>query len=581
MHTGGAALDGYLALSIPFVASWLLMRQTRLRTGAAIILLALGAYAGLTTFSRGLYAAYAVAALIIASFLINTALKKSSVNWWRCLGGSIFAALIVYGLVDVFASSGYRGLAAALILLLAAAVLAARTIPWKLLPATLLCAIAIEIVFGAVLSFNDSSTGIVKPPYLLFMLSSLTFGAAAGARGRAASPLLIAFCCLALSTTWVAVHWGGPKALAPIGLIVIIAVALVVWNATAGVNRWQVDRSSLAMVAAGAVVLALVIPISGSYYASERFGSTGEDLQVRVRHWSQTLNMMERDAQTQIFGMGLGKFPITYFWRNPSGDVPGSLRYVDEVNNRYVQLTAPQYARGYGEVLRLLQRLPIRPGTRYVLALDIRRNTDKAVLQVQICERLLLYTQNCVAAPLRLLAPDRHWQHYTVKLDSASLGAEAWPLRAPTQLEISTDGAHSSLDIDNISLREENSDSELIHNGAFSDGNNYWFFSSDHSHLPWSIENLALNVYFELGWLGVVAFLSLLLYVFARLARQARAGNSQAAVYLAGLTGFLTVGLFGSLLDVPRVSLLFFIVLLVVLMQPSNVPARPSERLPL
>ncbi len=579
MNTGGAALDGYLALSFPFVSAWLLTRQTHLRSVAAIALLALGAYAGLTTFSRGLYAGYAGGALIGAVFLLARAFKNDTINWERCLKGAAFAALLVYALGLVFSSSGYRGLAASLIVLLAAAVLATRPIPWKRVPATLLFGIALEVAVGAALSFSTAMPGIGKPPYLLFMLSALTFAAVAVVPRRVLSALLIAFWCMALSTMWIAAHWGGPSALAPAGFIVAVALAFMALRRTALPQDGDAERASLTMAAAGAIMLALVIPICGSYYASERFGSSRGDLQDRLRHWRQVLNMMDRDTPTQLFGMGLGKFPITYFWHNPLGEMPGSIRYLDELGNRYVQLSTPQYAAGYGEVLRLLQRLPIRPDTRYLLALDIRRGADQPELQINICERQLLYPQNCVGAPLHLLAGGGHWQHYAVRLDSVSLGAKAWPLRAPTQLEISAYGKPSSLDIDNVSLREENSGSELIHNGAFSDGNDYWFFSSDRYHLPWHAKNIALNVYFELGWLGVTSYLSLLLYSFTRLAAQAGSPGSRAGVYLAALTGFLIVGLFDSLLDVPRISLLFFLVLFVALMRPKRAARSPPDPL--
>lgn len=55
MHVGGAAIDGYLALSWPFVA-WAVQRsRTPLRWALAAALALLVGYACLTTFSRGLY----------------------------------------------------------------------------------------------------------------------------------------------------------------------------------------------------------------------------------------------------------------------------------------------------------------------------------------------------------------------------------------------------------------------------------------------------------------------------------------------------------------------------------------------
>ena len=584
MHTGGAALDGYLALSFPLLAIWLLARSSRLKVAAAIGLLAAGGYAGLSTFSRGLYAAYACSTAIIATYLtypLLVALKLKNTPWgnMRRLAGAIGAMLLImYALFNVFSSAGYRGFAAALAVLLAAAIVATRRIPWKLWPTTLLCSIAIEVSLGSLLSLNQSAGGMLKPPYLLFMVSALAFvGALAAPRNRL-FVLLIAFWCLALSALWVGSHWGGMAALRPGALVVAIAVGLIAVNTVARTPLWRIDRTSLTLASAMAILLALMIPFSASYYAVERFSTTRSDLEGRVRHWTQVLDIMDGDQLTQAFGMGLGKFPVTYRWRNLQRELPGSISYLDEINNRYLRHFAPQYPAGYGEVLRLLQRLPIRANTWYVLAFDVRRPDDRSWLNISICERMLLYPKNCVHAPLGVLPPGANWQHHTLRLDSAHLGAGNWLARAPTQLEVAVGGGPTFVDIDNISVREENSGVELIRNGAFEDGNDGWFFSSDRHHLPWHAKNLALNLYFELGWLGVLSFFSLLLYAIAHLLAQAGHAGIRATAYLAALAGFQVVGLFDSLLDVPRIALLFYLVLFVALMLPSNAPPHPSRK---
>lgn len=582
MHTGGAALDGYLALSFPLLSIWLLARLSRFKVAAAIALLAAGGYAGLSTFSRGLYAAYACSAAIIAARLVSPllmALKLKNTPWSnvRRLGGAIGAMLlIVYALFNVFSSAGYRGFGAALIVLLAAAGLATMHVTWKLWPATLLCSIAIEITLGSLLSLNEAASGMFKPPYLLFIVSALGFAGALVGHSRVAA--LIAFWCLALNALWVGSHWGGMAALQPGALVVAIALGLIAINTIARTPLWRIDRSSLTLTGAMAILLALMIPFSASYYAVERFSSSRSDLEGRVRHWTQVLDIMDNDRLTQAFGMGLGKFPVTYRWRNSLGELPGSISYLDDINNRYLRLFAPQYPAGYGEVLRLLQRLPIRANTWYVLALDVRRADERSWLNIGICERLLLYPQNCVYAPLGVLSPGPNWQHHTLRLASAQLGAASWLARAPTQIEVAVGGSHAFIDIDNISLREENSGIELMRNGAFSDGNDGWFFSSDRHHLPWHAKNLALNLYFELGWLGLLSFFSLLLYAITHLLAQAGHTGIRASAYLAAIAGFQVVGLFDSLLDVPRLALLFYLVLFVALMLPPSAPPHPSRK---
>jgi hypothetical protein len=55
-----------------------------------------------------------------------------------------------------------------------------------------------------------------------------------------------------------------------------------------------------------------------------------------------------------------------------------------------------------------------------------------------------------------------------------------------------------------------------------------------------------------------------------QLLAQAGQDRIRAAAYLASLIGFQVVGLFDSLLDVPRLALLFYLLLLAALMQPSR-----------
>lgn len=582
MHTGGAALDGYLALCFPLVGTWLLTRQSRMRTGTAIALLALGGYAGLSTFSRGLFAAYACSAAIIGLFLLGAARKaRPALDWRHALAAVLATALLADALARVFASSGYRGLAAALTLLAAAFVTASLPIPRAVLATSVVCGISVELALATLLALaGPVASGALKPPYLLFLLSAAPFaGLAWRARGAVWPPeragvsvALIAFSCLAFNTLWIAEHWGGPAARGPAALIIALALLPLALNLALRRAPWRIGHGGATLVAAGAILAMLAIPIGAGYYTGERFAGVGADWQTRARHWRQALAMMDDDALTHAVGMGLGKFPVTYFWRNPLRETPATIGYLDEGSNRYLRLGAPSYAAGYGEVLRILQRVALRPATRYRLELDVRSSARQPRLNINLCQRLLLYPQHCVNAPLHLLPPDGAWQHYRIDIDSASLGAGPWPLRAPTQLELAAEGG-ATLDIDNLSLRAEPAGPELIANGAFSGANDYWFFSSDRHHLPWHVKNFALNLYFELGALGLGTLGTLLAFALLDLSARARRAEPDAAVWLAALAGFLVIGLFDSLLDVPRLALLFFLVLLCALLRPACAPA--------
>ena len=195
-----------------------------------------------------------------------------------------------------------------------------------------------------------------------------------------------------------------------------------------------------------------------------------------------------------------------------------------------------------------------------------------------LCQRLLLYPQNCIDAPLVLGPAATGWRHYQLAFDTGLLGSGRWWQRAPVQLEIAVEGDPLPVDIDNVSVRDAASEHELIRNGSVSDGNNYWFFSSDRHHLPWHIKNLPLNLYFELGLFGLLACGALVLGPLAGLLARAWHGETGAACCFTALTGFLIVGLFDSLLDVPRITLLFLLLLCASQLRPASDPTLPERR---
>jgi hypothetical protein len=454
MHTGGAALDGYLALSAPLLAIWLFGRHAPLKTAGALALLALALYAGLATFSRGLYLAYAAAVVVLIVFRL--AIQRD----WKPVLAAAACALAALAALDIgFRAAGYR-------------------------------------VYGIVL--------------------------------------------------------------------ILLALALLA----------ALPRRHLAGAMATLLALASVVPIYHGYFVSQRFSTASSDLDGRWRHWRQTLAMMDDGAATALLGMGLGKFPSTYYWRNPRRETPPGYRYLDQDGNRFLRLNAGYYPAGYGELLRMLQVVKLQENRRYLLGVDVRNGGAIGFLHVNLCERELLYPQNCLRMPLHQIPHALYWRRYQFAVNAGVLGASSLPLR----LEVAAEGQDAAIDLDNISLRALPDGHELLRNGDFADANNYWFFSSDRHHLPWHVKNLGLNLYFEMGWLGLLAYAALLSSAFAALVRQAwvERGGGTAPALLAALVAFQVVGLFDSLLDVPRITLLSTLLLCAAALQPTRMVTRSS-----
>jgi len=85
MHVGGAALDGFLALTVPFAIRELLAANTGMRRTSAALCLLLAAYACLATFSRGVYLAVPVSVGLLALLLFTRAMRaRFRTPRWHC-----------------------------------------------------------------------------------------------------------------------------------------------------------------------------------------------------------------------------------------------------------------------------------------------------------------------------------------------------------------------------------------------------------------------------------------------------------------------------------------------------------------
>lgn len=480
MHTGGAALDAYLALCTPLVTLWLTGAAGRWRTLAALGLLCLALYAGLATFSRGVYLAYASALAII-----------------------VCAALLYY---------------------------AATVRRWQ--SARLLC---------------------LLPPLLTMLWLLDQAFIASGYRGYAA----------------------------------MLCLLVVICAGTARLLRYRLPlRAGLAAL----LVLAPLIPVYHGYYVAQRFSTVGNDLALRSRHWQHTLTLMDRDNATRLLGMGLGTFPARYYRRTPAQETLPGYRYMDEyweghngrAHGRYLRLASGRYAAGYGELLRFWQSVDVQAHNTYQLAIDVRTVNPPAYLHWRLCERQLLYPVNCITAPMLRLRSGGAWERYSTTVNTGPVGGR----RVPVRLELALEGLGAVIDIDNVSLQRLGDEAGLLRNGGFSQVHDYWFFSSDRQHLPWHIKNLLLNLYFEMGVPAVLAYLLLLLGASVQLSRNMReqrnapAGAIAPAAWLAGLAGFQVVGLFDSLLDVPRITLLFLLVLAAAALRPAHAQVLPATSRP-
>ncbi|MGZ3255079.1 MAG: O-antigen ligase family protein, partial [Burkholderiaceae bacterium] len=279
---------------------------------------------------------------------------------------------------------------------------------------------------------------------------------------------------------------------------------------------------------------------------------------VRTAHWEDAVNMMGEDATTRLFGMGLGRYPETYFWRNRQGVQPAAYRLIDQSDNTYLALSG-------GDVLYFEQIVQADAHQQYHVKFFANSRSNNAVLNLPLCEKWMLYSANCISNPINIGNTNGEWRQFDVDIDTKTFSEQPWYAQRTVKLALFNSVKGSTLNIDNISMRASDG-RELLQNGDFSNGIDHWFFSTD-NHVPWHFENLWLQIYFEQGVFGLLLFGCLIVYTFITIVKRFGEQDFPAPVLTASLFGFLTVGVIDSLSDVPRMALLFYLLVMWVLLK--------------
>lgn len=341
---------------------------------------------------------------------------------------------------------------------------------------------------------------------------------------------------------------GGYAAFA-ISLLIVAAAIL----RTAYLEKRRGAKLALGVLIASSLLLAL--PVLMGTFAQQRIAASGVDLGIRQSHWEESLRLMPPDISTSLFGMGLGRFPENYYFAKRSEGIPAVFRYGQEADNVFLTL-------GTGQPLYVEQIVDVTPARIYRLSFDTRSAEGHGIVNVLLCERTYFYAYGCVSATQKHESAPGKWASHAFDIASGELGGGPWLGHRAVKLSLENAGTGAMIDVDNIALRDE-AGNNLVNNGGFEKGSANWFFASNFNHLPWHIKNLWIGLYFDQGWFGVLSFAGVLLFAGFKLARSAWRGNLFAGASLASIAGFLSVGLFDSLFDAPRLINLLFLTLFI------------------
>jgi hypothetical protein len=312
------------------------------------------------------------------------------------------------------------------------------------------------------------------------------------------------------------------------------------------------------------VLLALSLLAAGAHFTSlrERWATIDSDLSVRLEHWRTLAGLFRPSALHAAAGMGLGSLPREYYIaRVHEESLPSIYLNLDRATHEpYLRLTG-------GRGLFLDQRISATGGEMLHLSARIR-SSSRAHLGVGLCEKSFLESVRCV---WEQLPTSEEWRNIGINLTLPPTTNLAEAIR-PRALSLHNGTAGKAIDVAFVSLVGNNG--ELLRNGQFGDGLDRWFFTSD-QHLAWHAKNLLLQVCFEQGFMGILAWIAMAWAIFASTAK-ARCSCAVQAAAVAAVLGFGVLGLFDSVIDTPRLALLFLLVCGVCLVGCRQTEQRPT-----
>jgi VanZ family protein len=328
-------------------------------------------------------------------------------------------------------------------------------------------------------------------------------------------------------------------------LIVVAMFALVWWLKTRlGVavaleprRQWLAGGALFGL--AGVAVLAAY-----SSQLNERLATSASDLSVRVAHWKKSIDLVRSDPTRMFLGFGLGSFPREFYLAHAwTQQLPGYRLERDAGSaGSYLVLTG-----GHG--LYMDQRVAAKPGGDVRLRGLIRSPQPGARLSVFLCEKSYLNAVSCDGTDV---AAGPQWQPFDVHLSSPRRAVSRLAPAAPLSLSLHNAAYGTRVEVTRLSLVDAGA--ELLSNGSFEHGLDRWFMTSD-VHLAWRTLNTAVEIVFEQGALGILAWLALGLATVT-LVLGSRGFPAATAAFAAAATGFVAIGCFDSLLDSPRMILL-------------------------
>jgi len=315
---------------------------------------------------------------------------------------------------------------------------------------------------------------------------------------------------------------------------------------------WR-PKASLMLVLALFIEVALVLG-AGSFMMN-RLNTTDHDLGSRLTHWQLGLDLPQHPTDWWL-GIGLGRFPDRYANQVPRGEFSGTIKPGDG----FVTLLGPVSRKSLAGLYALTQRVSDVPAGQQWVSMQVRVQARTDVY-INLCERHLLYDGNCQGAFVRIAPGKQDWQTLVLPLRGPSSGGGPWYAPRLHMFSLAIANAGGAADFDNVRLLGRKG-SVLLENGDFSHRLAHWFPAAQSYFVPWHMDNLFLEILVERGGLGLLLWLVLMHYALWNAVFGRARSNALSPFLTASLCGVLLVGLVSSIMDVPRVAFLMYLLTL-------------------
>lgn len=320
------------------------------------------------------------------------------------------------------------------------------------------------------------------------------------------------------------------------------------------------------------LALALLIEVAGVLGAGsfmiKRLNTADRDLDSRLTHWQHGLSLLQHPTDW-LLGIGLGRFPAHYAREVPRGEFSGSAKPGDG----FVTLLGPHSRKSLAGGYALTQRVAAVPAGQQWVSLQVRTQVRTDV-SIDLCERHLLYDGNCQSVFVRVTPGEQAWQTLVLPLRGPALNGGPWFAPRLQMFSLAIANAGGSADFDNVTLLGPSGFLPL-ENGDFSHGLAHWFPAAQSYFVTWHMDNLFLEVLVERGGLGLLVWLALVHCALWHVVFGRARSTALSPFLAASLCGGLLVGLVSSVMDVPRVAFLMYLLTLMCL------PIRKRSVLPL